>query len=303
MRALVAADRDAAVEGVDQRARSRRIREHRVGVEEAVDRAALAADDEVDGAAVERRGRGHVRGRGLRRQRLPRVGRGAVEVVDDGAGAAVAAPAGRGAVGREHAEAVAGLVVDERLAEIVAERRLRLVGLAHERRLLRAGEDRPGDRVVDEPFARHAVALVDDRQLVRAEAQAVDEAASAPSRRSNALVMSVPLRSTRRRFISPFGASTRTSASPPLTWSARLDSTSMSTPWPYAVGRDRHQADRRHRRERRSHPGPLLPVAVRRIYSRPASSRRKTPSSVCFPTACEPLPAVRTATARRRRRG
>ena len=33
--------------------------------------------------------------------------------------------------------------------------------------------------------------------------------------------------------------------------------------------------------------------------STPRRRRRKTPSSVCFPTACEPLPAVRTATARR----
>ena len=72
-----------------------------------------------------------------------------------------------------------GLVVGERLSEPSLSA-LRPVVLQTNGCLLGAGEDRPGDLVVDQPFARHAMALVGDRQLVRAEAQALDEALERP---------------------------------------------------------------------------------------------------------------------------
>ena len=155
-RALAVADRHAAVEGVDQAPVPQRgvgvvagllaeRGERRERVDEAVDRAALAAHDVVDGAAVEQRGLRHVRrARAVARQRREAAAGRAVLVVDLRVRRAVDAVAGGAAVGVLHAEALALLVVDERLAEPGLDR------VADEELLVRAREHRPGVRVVGE---------------------------------------------------------------------------------------------------------------------------------------------------------
>ena len=153
VRALVVADRHAAAEVVDElpvpvgkrRRTARSGVEDRDRVDEAVDRAPLPANHEVDRVAVARRRLRHVRRRGrARRVGLPgRVG-GPVVVVD---------------ICRQRA-----VRVEERAGEVeaghVARRR------AEEVRLLRTREHRARDRVVDErqcgaivgriPRSRHA---------------------------------------------------------------------------------------------------------------------------------------------------
>ena len=105
-RSLDVADRHAAVEGVDQaavperRVRRRRgvagRREDRDRVDEAVDRAALAANHVRHGASVERGRRRGVRRERSGRQRDERAAGRAVDEVDDAVDRAVLAPADRG---------------------------------------------------------------------------------------------------------------------------------------------------------------------------------------------------------------
>ena len=147
-RALVVADRDPAVERVDQLSVPLRCvdvarvlaegREHREGVDEAVDRAALPAHDVVDDAAVGELGGGEVNGpRAIGGERLELPTGAAVEVVDHGVGGAVKAPAGGAPVGVQDPEAEAVLVVHDRLAQPGLDR------LADERILMGPGEIGP----------------------------------------------------------------------------------------------------------------------------------------------------------------
>ena len=187
-RALDVADRHAAVEGVDQAAvpergvRRRRgvagRREDRDRVDEAVDRAALAANHVRHGASVERGGRRGVRRERSGRQRNERAAGRAVDEVDDPVDRAVPAPADRRRrrvprrLEEPHADAL--LVVDEREAETGG------LGLADERLLLRSGEDRPRDGMVRQRHAcrRAAVAATVrvDEERVRAEPETGDHA-------------------------------------------------------------------------------------------------------------------------------
>ena len=182
-RPLLVPDRDAAVEGVEQPpvperdvGRGRGVtgrREDRDRVDEAVDRPLLAADHVRDRPAVEQRRLGDVRRERAGRKRQGLAGRRAVEVLDDPVGGAVLAPL---AVAERPADPLR--VVGERQAEALRD------GLADERLLLRAGDDRARDREVAQsqlgvgPAVAEAVAVRGER--VRAEREAVDHPGQRP---------------------------------------------------------------------------------------------------------------------------
>ena len=186
---LPVSDPDPAVEGVDGALVPKRGvglvaralaegRQHRERVDEAVDRPALAAHHVVHLAPVHGRRR-HVGGPRSVRGKRPELAAGsAVEVVDRRLGRAVEAPSGRAAVRVQHPEPLARLVVDQRLAEP------RLDRLAHERALVGAGEDRPGDGVVDEREAilrrRRRAAVGHDGERVLAQLEPGDQPHQCP---------------------------------------------------------------------------------------------------------------------------
>ncbi len=149
---LVVADADAAAEPVEEpavpaahvsRIAAAERGQHGDGVDEPVDDTAFPPDEIGHGVAVQRGGLDHV-GRAAARvgQRMERAVGGPVEVVHLGTRGAVPAPAGdlqgAGAVPfGEDPQALAGVVVDDRLAEAGP------VGPADERILTRPGKDRP----------------------------------------------------------------------------------------------------------------------------------------------------------------
>jgi len=164
--ALVVPDAHAALEGVDEAlvprgevraVRLRLRREHGDRVDEAVDRAALPPDDEVDFLPVRCRRLRHVGGARSGGVVVHERTRGvAVLERDDAVGRA------RGAIGDRTELGIAAVPV----------------GGAPERRLLRAGEHRPGDRVVGQGQGRgcrSATVAGTDLDRVLTHDQAVDD--------------------------------------------------------------------------------------------------------------------------------
>ena len=155
-RALAVADGHAALEPVQQLAVPQAgvvlrgvvglRRQHRDAVEEAVDAADLAPDDEVHRAAVGQRDLAHVgRPAAVGRHRHHGATGVAVQVGDEGVDRAVGAVADGRAAAIGDAVARRRGAVHQRLAAHRA-----LDGGADKRHLLRAAEHRPGDRVVGE---------------------------------------------------------------------------------------------------------------------------------------------------------
>ena len=207
-RALVMADRHATLKAEHEPPVPQRIvrtgsvglgrrSQHRHAVDEPVDRAQLPAHHIRDGATVERRRGGHIARElseigemaKLPTRRLVDVGdtsrcRAVLAPPDDRRGRRrVTAPVARiGAVrrlgGDRDSETI--LVVDERLTQQPETVERRSCRRTHERLLLRSGEDRPTDRVVDERHHRRsrpsaATPIRRGTQLVGAHVESLHE--------------------------------------------------------------------------------------------------------------------------------